>query len=325
MSIVEMIVRRLSAEPALIMERARQTIRFNATNEMPDEYNTIIRVEGWDLKDYLANPVVFWAHESKTPPIGMTRSLQNGQADIAGKCYRALFADIAFADRKTYAFGALVYRLYAKRFLRGVSVGFRTTKATVIEDADELARLGLRPPMGEILERNVLKEISAAPIPGNAGALSVELAGYAGEMRMTNFRCANPPEDGKRLEEWCLESLESFRALEAAAGAGAILRAETQATEIQSYVFPKSQWTKEEAENWLKEHKARHDSARETETSLRFRQFPPEDCEEGSLVTLTENFPKGMSAVACKRKQSSESAPELDLGSYPALAGLAGG
>jgi HK97 family phage prohead protease len=71
------------------------------------------------------------------------------------------------------------------------------------------------------------------------------------------------------------------------------------AKKIQTYIFKKSDWTTEEARKWLDDHDARSDKVDETDESYRFRQFPPDQCADNSFETLTENFPAGLSAVAC--------------------------
>lgn len=74
--------------------------------------------------------------------------------------------------------------------------------------------------------------------------------------------------------------------------------------EIQSMIFSKENgdWTLDKAKTWLEEHDYRSDKIDETDQSWRFRQFDPSLCDEDTYATLTENFPEGVSAVACKKK-----------------------
>lgn len=77
------------------------------------------------------------------------------------------------------------------------------------------------------------------------------------------------------------------------------------AQKIQSLIFDKEKWTLTEAKDWLAGHDFKSGGADETEDTFRFRQFDPGMCEEGSFVTLTENFPDGISAIACDTGEDS--------------------
>lgn len=76
------------------------------------------------------------------------------------------------------------------------------------------------------------------------------------------------------------------------------------AQKAQTIIFNKEQWSPEKARSWLNDHDFRSDKMDETEQSYRFRQFDPSECQEGSFQTLTENFPEGISAVVCDRKEA---------------------
>lgn len=75
--------------------------------------------------------------------------------------------------------------------------------------------------------------------------------------------------------------------------------------EIQTVVFSKENWTAERARSWLDEHDLRSDKLDENDDSLRFRQFAPERCEEGTSESLTEDMPEGVTMVACNVTQAS--------------------
>ncbi len=60
-------------------------------------------------------------------------------------------------------------------------------------------------------------------------------------------------------------------------------------------------WTVRAAQAWLRAHDFRAPAVDRAATQLRFRQFPPGECAVDSFSTLTENFPRGISAVDCTR------------------------
>lgn len=45
----------------------------------------------------------------------------------------------------------------------------------------------------------------------------------------------------------------------------------------QTIIFPKDKWSKEESEQWLKDHESYTDGYHETDDYHRWRQFDPED------------------------------------------------
>src|ERR1700674_5500045 len=69
-------LRRVALVPtARAVNEAARTITFVASTESTDRYGDIIRVSGWQTKNYMQNPVFLWAHRSTDPPIGKTVSL----------------------------------------------------------------------------------------------------------------------------------------------------------------------------------------------------------------------------------------------------------
>jgi len=63
-------------------------MRVVASDESTDRYGDIIRVSGWDLKNYRANPIVLFGHDAKSPV---------GTADVYVQGTQ-LMADITLAD-----------------------------------------------------------------------------------------------------------------------------------------------------------------------------------------------------------------------------------
>ncbi len=46
------------------------TFEFTASNEEIDRDGEIIEAKGWDLKNFKKNPVIIYAHDYRTLPIG---------------------------------------------------------------------------------------------------------------------------------------------------------------------------------------------------------------------------------------------------------------
>ncbi len=81
---------------------------------------------------------------------------------------------------------------------------------------------------------------------------------------------------------------------------------------IQSVAFLKNKsprsvnggrgWTVGAAQSWLRAHGFRTAKKDTTENQHRFRQFPPSECRTDSFRTLTEDVPKGVQLIDCKRE-----------------------
>jgi hypothetical protein len=131
---------------------------FHASTTGLNRYNFRLRSEGWRLANFRRNPVVFWLHDPTKPPIG--------RAEVDTHPAGGLRASVTF-DRGD-PFAADVDRKYREGFLHAVSVGwgFVTADGKPVMDWHRLS--------AEQIERELfydLEEISAVPIPADAGAV----------------------------------------------------------------------------------------------------------------------------------------------------------
>jgi len=147
---------RVNVAPPLPVDGAERTLRFCFSDNSVDRMNDTIAAAGWDISDFLANPVALWAHDSSAPPIGGARNV--------GVDGDRLLGDIEFAPAETYAFADTIYRLVLGKFLRAVSVGFLPTRYAFVENDPERG-FGI-----DFLEQSLL-EISVCPVPANPNAL----------------------------------------------------------------------------------------------------------------------------------------------------------
>lgn len=118
-----------------------------------DRHGDTIDVNGWDLEQYRANPVVLWQHDSYPGPIGSGLNVRVEDG--------VLKADVRFS--KSHPLGQRARDLVEEGHLRAVSVGFRIVEYRVNED-----RPGYMPM--DILKAE-LWEFSTVSIPANPGAL----------------------------------------------------------------------------------------------------------------------------------------------------------
>lgn len=169
----EYIQRSLDLVTKIDAEHDDRVIRFIGSTETPDRSDDIVTVEGWDVKNYLKNPVFLWAHDYSTPPIGKTVKL------IIDKTNKQLLFDVRFPSIEEMAgdgqpsehakFVDMVYRMYKQGLLSATSVGFKGNKYAIREDQAEKP-IHAR---GYKFDKQELLELSAVPVPANPEALAV--------------------------------------------------------------------------------------------------------------------------------------------------------
>ena len=131
-----------------------RSYEFTASTSTQDRDGEVIEAAGWDLKNFKKNPVIMYAHDYRSLPIGKATKVWL----TGGK----LKNTVQFPPEGTYEFADIVERLVDTGYLRTESVGFIPKKW---EDGnDEKA------PKRTYLKQELL-EISLVPVPSNPDAL----------------------------------------------------------------------------------------------------------------------------------------------------------
>jgi len=118
-------------------------LRFIAATENMARDGLTIRADAWQLDNFRKNPVVLWAHDYTSPPIGRADVVQEeGQ----------LVASVTFDQGDEFA--KSIERKYREGFLHSVSVGWETQQNE-----------------GTTITRAELLDVSAVPVPGDPDAL----------------------------------------------------------------------------------------------------------------------------------------------------------
>lgn len=140
----------------------RQAV-FVISTEDPDRDGDIVKANGIDLEDYQKNPVVLFAHDSRSLPIGVSLKVY--------KQAKQTKAVVMFFDDQIDNTGTseTIYRYVVAGGIKGASIGFRTIKARYPE-AKEAEELGMGK-YGVIFEKIALLEWSVVTIPANQNAL----------------------------------------------------------------------------------------------------------------------------------------------------------
>jgi HK97 family phage prohead protease len=121
----------------------KKTYKFLASTSSIDRQGDSIDQSGWELKNFLTNPVLLWAHRYDELPVGKVIGITVTE--------RGLEADVEFADHQK---AQDIKKLVDDGALNAVSVGFIPKERN-----------------GNIITRAELLEISIVPVPANQDAI----------------------------------------------------------------------------------------------------------------------------------------------------------
>ncbi len=157
-----------------------RTLLLIGSTETPDRDDDIVLSDGWDLKNYMKNPVVLWAHDYSIPPVGKTLSVYVDQRSKQ-LCFKVYFPSVdelstpGQPPSEHALFVDTVYNMYKCGLLNATSVGFIGKVANARDDQNEkpLYSRGMKFSGQELLE------LSCVPVPANADAI-VQARGMKG-------------------------------------------------------------------------------------------------------------------------------------------------
>jgi len=125
-----------------------------STSDIDRDFERIDQ-KGWDLKNYLANPVILWSHDYHIPAIGFAENVK-AETNLEG--------DIRFNDKEFDEFGWSIGQRVKAGALRCGSVGFRIDEVEFLDGTNRECDL--------IYRKQELLEFSICCIPANPFALS---------------------------------------------------------------------------------------------------------------------------------------------------------
>lgn len=146
----------------------RRFLQIVGTDETKDRMGDIIDMKGWELENYLKNPVILWAHDYRSVPIGGATKLIKKQNPKRMEFW------IKFPTKGLYPFADMILELYAEKIINASSVGFIPKEFEELEkdenDVDNWRR-------GRRYIKQELLELSGCPVPANPNALQNALIG----------------------------------------------------------------------------------------------------------------------------------------------------
>ena len=168
---------------------------FIATDETLDRYNEVISIGGWQVQNFLANPVIPDCHD------------YSSVARILGKAVSISFTDGQMVNRVEFCLdnplGAMAYKMAKGGFIRSQSVGFIPLEWSNGSGKDEPART---------YTKCELLEISLVVVPANPGA-TIGAAFKSGALERADLRAAI-----EHLERICNDKAISTRTAGASVG-----------------------------------------------------------------------------------------------------------
>lgn len=139
-----------------------RTLKFVATEEIVDRDGDLIKIDGLDIKNYKANPIVLWCHDHKGLPVGKGVFKKQGEQ---------MSIKIQFAEPEVYSFADTVYKLTKGGYINAVSLG-------MIPDWDSIEYPTNMKVKGKLVKRLIAKaevlECSLVPCPANQGAVGIK-------------------------------------------------------------------------------------------------------------------------------------------------------
>ena len=109
------------------------TFRVIISTAAPDRQGDSVDQNLWDLNNYLNNPVVLWAHDYYSLPIGVATKIE--KQNVAGA--DVLVAEGKFAPADANPFAQQVRALYDAGIVRATSVGFIPNSARMDGKSDQ--------------------------------------------------------------------------------------------------------------------------------------------------------------------------------------------
>lgn len=132
-------------------ENGEDIFSIIASTSAVDRQGDVVDQKGWELGNFMKNPVLVWAHDYSQLPIGKVVSAQV----VKGK----LVADFVFASQEMNPFAQQVKSLYMEGFLNASSVGFIPLER-----------------QGNTITKAELLELSLVPVPANQEALRLAMS-----------------------------------------------------------------------------------------------------------------------------------------------------
>lgn len=148
------------------VDLAGRTVLFTASTPQVDRYGDVILQDGWETRNFAANPIILFAHDSRALPIG--KAVKFGVGPDGNLNVLVEFSKIV----GSYDLPEIVLQLVAQGMLNCVSVGFIPLEFEWRFEKDAEGNQ-LPFPSGRTYKKCELLEVSVVPVPANPGAVVI--------------------------------------------------------------------------------------------------------------------------------------------------------
>lgn len=149
---IDGLIERDAAELVRDAGAADSVIDLVITDQSEDRYGDTIATDGWTFENFEKNPVLLWAHDYRSHPVGKLAAPRT-----VGKKVKAKISE--WVPREISEFAWATEQMMRRGFLNAVSVGFRPLTFEYNDD------YSIKYMTQELLE------VSVVPVPANANAL----------------------------------------------------------------------------------------------------------------------------------------------------------
>jgi len=167
------------------------TYTFVGSDETVDRDGEVIKVDGWQLANYKKNPVIMYAHDHWSPPVG--KSLRTYKED--GK----LKFKVQFASEGVYPLADTIRGLVDDGILKGVSVGYRAISREYPSDEENGKTKKEKPRV--VTTKAELYELSIVNVGANPAALREAMAAKGYDEKSIKLVTEAPEPDDKLLAQ----------------------------------------------------------------------------------------------------------------------------
>ena len=191
-----------------------------ASDETLDRQGDVLSIDAWDLKNYKKNPVLQFAHDYYSPPVGIAKNIRIEDKKLLFEPVFHEFTEVARSIKK----------LYEEGIMKAFSVGF----ISHTKDSGKESKIRLE-----------LLEISAVPVPANPHAVVVE---RAAKSKINDYTI-------KQIDEWIADNSKT-KVWEEKENEIRYRVKNPDLFQDDSFIrFPKDDgWSLDKAKKWVEEH-----------------------------------------------------------------------
>jgi hypothetical protein len=152
----------------------KRTLTIIGTDETRDRDGDIISINGWEMANFLANPVFLWAHDYSSVPIAAAVKIMRKREPSP----HMVFTE-QFAPEGIFPFADMIFELYKIKQINASSVGFMPYSWEKIEDKESEEGGKYQYRSNRKFTKQELLELSGCAVPANPSALQMAMKSFS--------------------------------------------------------------------------------------------------------------------------------------------------